>query len=188
MNLDVSHETLKRYAELVIKWNKSVNLISAASETVIWDRHIADSIQLENFVLDKYVRVFDFGSGAGFPGIPLSILGVKNINLVEIDVRKCAFLRKAQSVLGLDLEIHNRSIEEIYVQRRDCIISRAMFSVSRFCEYLSKFEAECFLLKGQRYQQELNEASKIWVYDYKIYPSITNDHSVIIKLFNVQKI
>jgi 16S rRNA (guanine527-N7)-methyltransferase len=187
---NVSHESMKKletYIQLITKWNKSINLISSFSESTIWERHIADSLQLKDFLIDKS-QIFDFGSGAGLPGIPLAILGIKNIHLVELDVRKCAFLRNVSSILELGVTIHNMSVEQLKLEPQDCIISRALCSVTKFCRYLSKFNGQCILLKGQRYEQELEEAAKVWRYEYELYPSITNKDSVILKLFNVQKI
>jgi 16S rRNA (guanine527-N7)-methyltransferase len=192
MKYYVSHETiekLKTYIGLLLKWNKSVNLISESSEEVIWERHIEDSLQLDSILKDEK-RVFDFGSGAGLPGIPLAISGVKNINLVEIDTRKCSFLRKVQAELELDIVIHNKFIKDIEFAHGDCVISRALWSISGFCEHLSEinFRGNCFLLKGERYQKELDEAVKTWKFDYELYPSITKSHSVILKLSNMQRI
>ena len=192
MKYDVSHETaekLKTYIGLLLKWNKSVNLISESSQEIIWERHIEDSLQLSS-ILKGEERLFDLGSGAGFPGIPLAISGVKNINLVESDIRKCSFLRKVQAELGLDIVIHNKFINDIEFAHGDCVISRALWSISGFCEHLTeiKFGGNCFLLKGERYQKELDEAVKTWKFDYELYPSITKCHSVILKLSNMQRI
>ena len=72
---NVSRETiedLKTYEKLVLEWNNKFNLISKSSVEYIWERHIEDSLQLCNFInLDDKV-LYDFGSGAGFPGRWLS--------------------------------------------------------------------------------------------------------------------
>jgi 16S rRNA (guanine527-N7)-methyltransferase len=83
-NVNVSrgeYEILLKYQSLLLKWNKSINLISKASENDLWERHINDSIQLLKYI-DLMESVVDIGSGAGFPGIVLSIGGVQNVTLI----------------------------------------------------------------------------------------------------------
>ena len=180
-----AYDKLKIYIDLLLKWNRSLNLVSESSESIIWQRHVLDSLQLLP-LLGSRPRIFDLGCGAGFPGLPLAILGIQNINLVEIDVRKCAFLRKIQSILGLDIIIHNTLIKEVGFVFDDCVVSRALWSVSKFCKYLfdSEFQGDCFLLKGQKYQSEIDEALMMWRFNYEI----TKKHSVILKLSNIKKL
>ena len=76
----VSRETYERlclFYKTLIKWQKSINLISKSSIKSIWKRHILDSAQLYKFVKNLNGNIFDFGSGAGFPGIVLAIMGKK---------------------------------------------------------------------------------------------------------------
>ena len=92
-NLNVSREVthaLLNYQNLLLKWNKAINLISRNSEKDIWERHILDSLQLLKYI-DFLDNIIDIGSGGGFPGIVLSIGGVKNIALVEPDKKKISF-------------------------------------------------------------------------------------------------
>jgi 16S rRNA (guanine527-N7)-methyltransferase len=92
-NLNVSREVkeaLLNYQNLLLKWNKAINLISRNSEKDIWARHILDSLQLLKYV-DFLDNIIDIGSGGGFPGIVLSIGGVKNIALVESDKKSQFF-------------------------------------------------------------------------------------------------
>ena len=90
-----TEEKLSRFHDLIIKWQSSINLISNTTIQHIWHRHILDSAQLFPLIDDKEKIITDIGSGAGFPGLILSILGCKNIHLVESDARKSAFLREA---------------------------------------------------------------------------------------------
>ena len=79
---NVSRETCRRleeFYELLLKWNASINLISKTTEGEIWERHIADSLQIKDLVSGK---VIDIGTGAGFPGAVLALSGIDNIHLV----------------------------------------------------------------------------------------------------------
>ena len=90
-NIFVSRETFEKfhiYHNTLIKWQKSINLISKNSIKNIWERHFLDSAQLYTHVKGVTGNIFDFGSGAGFPGLVLAIMGRKNIHLVESDHKK----------------------------------------------------------------------------------------------------
>ena len=97
----VSREALKRIVEferLLLKWNKTINLVSKTTEDKFWQRHILDSLQLLKYIKGKDIHVIDVGCGAGLPGIVLSIAGIKNVSLVETDSRKVAFLYQAAKI------------------------------------------------------------------------------------------
>ena len=94
----VSRETLDRlrlYADLLIKWQKSLNLVGRSTIGDLWRRHMLDSAQLLPFIPARTTRLLDLGSGAGFPGMVLAILGVRGVELVESDQKKAVFLRES---------------------------------------------------------------------------------------------
>ena len=96
-HLYVSRETYEKfeiYHETLLKWQKSINLISNSTLNNIWVRHFLDSGQLYNFTKNISGNILDFGSGAGFPGLILAIMGNNNINFVESDQKKCTFIRE----------------------------------------------------------------------------------------------
>ena len=93
----VSRETydkLSLYVALLTKWQGHVNLVSPGSLKDVWRRHMFDSAQILSRVSNKQTRLLDLGSGAGFPGLVLSILGVANVVLVESNQKKCSFLKE----------------------------------------------------------------------------------------------
>ena len=104
----VSRETLARfeaYAELLTRWSARINLIGRDTVADLWRRHFLDSAQLRPLVPDDTQSLIDLGSGAGFPGLVLAILGVPGIELVEADSRKAAFLREAARVTKANVTI-----------------------------------------------------------------------------------
>ena len=112
---NVSRETflnLEKYFELILKWNKSINLISRSEEHDIWPRHILDSLAIMKFISHDD-KVIDIGSGGGFPGVVIGILG-NNILLVEIVAKKCAFLNQMKTSLGLNnLNVLNYDLKKV---------------------------------------------------------------------------
>ncbi|MDX1923830.1 MAG: 16S rRNA (guanine(527)-N(7))-methyltransferase RsmG [Rickettsiaceae bacterium] len=189
-------EKLKGYSEMLLKWNKSINLISKTTESQIWERHILDCKQLLEFV-DQDKPLLDFGSGAGLPGIILSICGVKKVYLVESDVRKCAFLRLAARISSNQTYVINERIENLgHLQEfreektlSDClVVSRALAKISTLLDFYDKLglKGGLLLLKGENFHQELEESFAVWDFEYNIEASKTNTKSAIIAIKNVR--
>ncbi len=140
----VSRETLARldiYVALLAKWRNTINLISDASFAQVWTRHIADSAQLLAFAPDARIWV-DLGSGAGFPGMVLAIQLADTpgatVHLVEIDKRKCAFLREAARAAGAPAVVHNVRIEEAparIADAVDAVTARALAPLPRLIDF-----------------------------------------------------
>jgi len=80
---------LKIYLELLLKWQKAINLISPATLDKAWDRHFEDSLQLLDYIPDSVKSICDIGSGAGFPGLIIAISRPNlDVSLIESDVSK----------------------------------------------------------------------------------------------------
>lgn len=126
----VSRETLDRlirYAEVLEHWQTRINLIGRGTLKDLWRRHMLDSGQLLPLIPPGARRLIDLGSGAGFPGLVLAILGVPEVHLVEADARKCAFLREAVRRVGaVNVTIHNRRIEAMPAESFDVVTARAL--------------------------------------------------------------
>src|SRR5437660_4118565 len=118
----VSRETLPRldaYAELLRRWSPRINLVAASTLDDLWRRHFLDSAQLLPLVPSAARSLIDLGSGAGFPGLVLAILGVPGVELVEADSRKCAFLREAARIAAAPVMIRNARIESLSAHQLD---------------------------------------------------------------------
>ncbi len=172
--IQVSHETvvaLDAFVELLLKWQKAVQLIAPSSIPNIWTRHIADSLQLLDHLPKETKTIADLGSGGGFPGLILAI-GLRDqsgatIHLVESDSRKAAFLQEAIRVLKLPAKVHALRIESATKQigAVDVVTARALAPLPRLLELaepLLKSGAKAIFLKGQDVDRELTEAAKSW--------------------------
>jgi len=178
-------------AEL-LKWNKKINLISKNDEAQIDKRHLADSMQLLNYLPEnKDIKIIDFGSGAGFPGVVLAISGYKNIVLVESDIKKAIFLENVGKMLGLSYKVENKRIEELKPESQyDFITARALAPVTKLLEYSEKFlhnEIKLLLLKGMALEQEIKEAQKKWSFSYKKHRSKVDESGYIVEIELVSK-
>jgi 16S rRNA (guanine527-N7)-methyltransferase len=190
-NLKVSRETIEafqNYHSLLLKWNKKINLISSKTEGDFWSRHIIDSLQLLQFINNNNIHLMDIGSGAGFPGIILSIAGIKLVTLVESDERKAAFLLQASKLSNNKINILNERVENL-TMKCDILTCRAFASLNSIF-YLTRnieISQKYLLLKGRAYASELEEAKANYSFDYTIYESITSENSKILDvMFHVE--
>ena len=113
-------EQLQAHFDLMIKWNRTINLtkVTAPAEAAV--KHYAESIFLAVHLPKSIQTLADIGSGAGFPGIPLSIVRPDiSVTLVESDQRKAVFLRES----GLPVLIQRA---QAIKRQFDCLVSRAV--------------------------------------------------------------
>ena len=193
---NVSRETLgrlERYAELLRKWQRAINLVGPDTLPDLWRRHMLDSAQLYPLIPPGARTLLDLGSGAGFPGLVLAILGVPEVHLVESDSRKCAFLREAGRVTGTipgNVTIHSCRIEDLRPWPVDVITARACARLDRLLAYAEPFLGErtiCLFPKGRTVNEELTEAAKTWSMTVERRPSVTESSGVILQLGHIRR-
>ncbi len=186
-NINVSHETSENFeiyiAEL-LRWNEKINLIGDSTAANVIERHIMDCAQLEPLI-NKESRVLDIGSGAGMPGIVLSLLGF-NVTLVEKSFKKFQFLCRIKSLLKLQAKILNLRLEKnMNIGDFDVITCRAFADLSdiiSLTEHYFDRNVKYILPKGESYQNEIDNASDRYQFDYKLVDSVTGKSSKIIIL------
>ncbi len=114
------------YLALLQKWNARTNLTAIRDEEGILSRHFVESILCARALPTGIATLLDFGSGAGFPGLPIAILRPEiAVTLAESQNKKASFLREAIRTLGLSTKVHAGRAEELKV-RFDCITLRAV--------------------------------------------------------------
>jgi 16S rRNA (guanine527-N7)-methyltransferase len=191
---NVSRETVDRlraYADLLVKWNPRINLVSPDSIPNLWSRHIADSAQLFRFIPQNAPNLLDVGSGAGFPGLVLAIMGVTGIHLVESDQRKCAFLREAARVSGVQVTVNAERIEKVPPFEAAVVTARALAPLAKLLDWTAPFRADstiCLFLKGQAVEGELTEARKQWTMGIERQQSLTDPSGTILTLREVRRV
>ena len=185
---NVSRETLarlERYAELLQKWNRRINLVGRGTIDDLWRRHMLDSAQLLPLIPDGATSLVDLGSGAGFPGLVLAICGAQNTHLIESDRKKSAFLREAARETGTVVTIHNRRIEESESFQADIVTSRALAPLPKLLYMAGPFTNKhsiLLFLKGKHADRELTEAAKEWNMRVDRIPSRTDPEGMILRL------
>lgn len=188
----VSRETLDRlrtYAELLEKWQARINLVGPATLPDLWRRHMLDSAQLFPLLPPDTPRLIDLGSGAGFPGLVLAILGVPEVHLVESDLRKGAFLREVARQTGARVTVHPARIETLTDLKAPVVTARALAALPKLLDLavpLLESNGQCLFLKGQNIEEELTSARKIWIFDEDRSPSRTDASGIVLRVREVR--
>jgi 16S rRNA (guanine(527)-N(7))-methyltransferase RsmG len=161
------------------------------------NRHIMDCEQICRYI-DKDDVVVDVGSGAGLPGIVMSICGFPNVILCEKSRKKCVFLHEARAKLKLNFEIFNRNIYDFSrdellerygnLSPKCTMVSRAFGDIAKLLDVMCKTSIEKGVFhKGKRYLEEIEVARNSFEFDNSIVPSTTSDDGVIVTLFNCRR-
>lgn len=137
---------LKDHYELLVRWNRIVNLTSICDINQVIERHYAESLFLANNLPRNRFRIVDIGSGAGFPGLPLAVLRPDcSVTLTESHQRKAVFLREATRTLK-NVRVVPLRAEDI-AERFDWAVSRAV-SYEDLSPFLKKLAPNVELLSG----------------------------------------
>ena len=178
------------YLEMLKEYNSHTNLVGKSTLENPWKAHILDSLQLLKFITNKKLSILDMGSGAGLPGIPLSIMGFYNVTLVDSNGKKIKFLKKVKESLGLKNTIVQGRIESLSHLSFDIITSRALSNLNSLLTYSQKLVKKNTLLvflKGKAVNDEILFAQKNWIIDYKKFQSISDDRGAILIIKKFKK-
>ena len=134
---------------------------------------------------------YDIGSGAGFPGMVLAIMGRKDIVLCESSSKKCTFLEEVKSKTNTDVIIDNIRAESLPSCSAVAITARAVTSLCGLLNLSMPILAKkgvCIFPKGINWKKELLFAQKRFHIDYKVVESITSKDSSIIIINRAERI
>lgn len=191
----MSNEQLEKYKELLIKWQKTINLVGPDTLNSIERRHFEDSAQLADLIPPGGQVVFDIGSGAGFPGMVLAILRPElKIHLIESDHRKCTFLSTVSRETMTPVTICSERIESLSIKTIPAIITaRALAPLDKLLGYTQPLAAKnqalvLLFLKGRGARDEIAAAEKLFNFDIEIIPSKTDPVASVLKITNLRPI
>ena len=186
--LNVPRETLYKfeaYVALLEKWQRRINLVANSTMVDVWQRHVLDSAQLIKFYPPNTKKILDVGSGAGFPGLMLAIMGNVEVDLVESDQRKAIFLSTVIRSLDLPAKVHNQRIETLPNLSPDVITARAVAPVFKLMELIENqisLDTVCLFLKGASVQDELTELQTYSTMVAVNHPSLSGANGVVLEL------
>jgi 16S rRNA (guanine527-N7)-methyltransferase len=189
--LGVSRETLERltiHLELLRRWQRAINLVGAATLADPWRRHFLDSAQLAAYLPTAATGVVDLGTGAGFPGLVLALLGAPGVQLIESDHRKAQFLREVARATGTSVVIHAERVERLPGWPAAAVTARALAPLPRLLDLASRFlssDSVCLFLKGKSVAHELTEARRSWHMVAEMSPSLSQPDGVVLRVRGV---
>ena len=192
-DLNFNHDKLQKtelFVNEVLNYNKKYNLISKNSEKDIWHRHVLDSAQLVRHIDSKnFNSLSDLGTGAGFPGIMLSIfysdILTFHVKLYEKSKVKINFIKGIIEKLGLKNTTIYENDYQYHILDSDYIVCRAfkkLPEILRISRETAKKPHKLIVMLGKSAQEELNKASKDSINKYKLVTSITSSDSKILLL------
>ena len=183
--MTVADARLRRFVDFLLRWNAKLNLMAARDVAVVWERHVADSLQLVPLVPAGIERAVDLGSGGGFPGLVLAIATGVSFDLVDSDQRKAAFLRTAVLETGAPATVHCCRVEDANIPPAPLVTARALAPLPRLLPLAARFltdDGVCLLPKGAKVEQELAAARRDWTMTVARVPSRTDASGVVLRV------
>jgi len=177
------------YLSAIIKHNKHTNLIGKSTIENIWDRHVLDCLQLTNYIKNKKFKIIDLGTGAGLPGVLLSIVGYQKVLMVDSVKKKTDFVRQITRELSLSAKIQNKRIEKPPTLQHDIIVSRALAPLTTLLTYARMYSNKnttSLFLKGRNANVEIDIAKKAYFFEFEKIKSLSSDDGCILKINNIK--
>jgi len=193
-----SFEKLQVYADLLGTWQKQINLVGPKELPRLWSRHIADALQMVEYIPPGVSCAVDLGSGAGIPGVIIAVVLQErgfHIHLVESNGKKAAFLRAVVRELGISADVYCARIESLHgeewTSRVEMVFARALAPLPKLLELSVPFvekSGKMLFLKGLDVDSELTETTKYWSIGYEKYLSRTNVDGCILNIKDFQRV
>jgi 16S rRNA (guanine527-N7)-methyltransferase len=182
---------LATYRDLLLRWNATINLVSARTAAEVDRRHIADSLQVLP-LLPADGPIADLGSGGGLPGLVIAAaLPGREVHLVESDRRKAAFLIEAAGRMGLPkVKVHAQRIEDTVLPPIAALTARALAPLDDLLALAVPHLAAdglAIFLKGRAAAQELTNAAAHWHFVAERFDSRTDPEATILRLSEIRR-
>ena len=173
------------------KYNKQTNLVGSSTLVDPWNRHILDCLQILPKLNNYNCSILDMGTGAGLPGLLLSIMGCQNVTLVDSNNKKIKFLEKTKEEMNLKVKIVLDRLENEKNEKYDIIISRALANLSKLFTYSHNYlkkNTVLIFLKGKTVNDEILDATKIWKFEYQKHTSLSDRGGSLLVIRNLKKL
>jgi len=185
---------LQTYHDLLVKWQKSVNLVAPSTIGDAWNRHFEDSLQMVDLIPSGAKSLVDIGSGAGFPGLVIALARPDlKVTLLESDGKKCTFLLAvSRETCAQNVNVIQGRIEDTLPQGRfDVVIARALASLPdllTLTESQWNCESPATLLfpKGEDWEKEVELTRRDQFFEWSAKPSKTARGAAILCINSVK--
>lgn len=166
---EIQIEKFFKYMNLLLEWNKKMNLTAITDEKEVIVKHFVDSITISKYI-PVGTRLIDIGTGAGFPGIPLCIIREdlefvlldslqKRINFLEVVIKEL----KLENIKAIHARVEEVGKDSEYREKFGVATSRAVANLTTLSEYLLPLVKEggkAICMKGSVIDEELNNSKK----------------------------
>ncbi|MCY4261461.1 MAG: 16S rRNA (guanine(527)-N(7))-methyltransferase RsmG [Rhodobacteraceae bacterium] len=186
----VSRETFQRleiFVDLLTDWNDHLNLISASTLCAVWQRHVIDSAQLIKIQPAQPGLWLDIGTGGGFPGLVVAILGEEfapdtEYILLEATRRKAEFLRRVVTATGIRARVLPQRAETVAPIGAHCVSARAVAPLDLLLGLAAPHlnpDGVALLMKGRSADREIRQARESWQFLMQSHPSRTGSGVIL---------
>ena len=186
---------IETYVELLLSWQRKINLIGPATASSVWERHVRDALQLLPLLPEGTRTMAELGAGAGIPGLVIAMAADLDIHLYESNGKKAAFLREAARQTRTRARIHMVRLETLQnnpdVPTVQCVVARALAPLPLLLEYAEPFlsrGAVGLFHKGQDVDVELTEATKYWKMKFTKHTSRCDSRGVILEIHEATRV
>ena len=190
---DLSAKQQKQFSELqylYANWNAQINVISRKDISSLYKKHLLHSLAIGKVIqFEKGTKILDLGTGAGLPGVLLSIVGYQKVLMVDSVKKKTDFVRKIIKELSLTAKIQNKRIEKPPTSQHDIIVSRALAPLVKLLTYARMYSNKnttSLFLKGRNAISEIDIAAKVYFFEYKKIKSLSSYDGCILKVNNIK--
>jgi 16S rRNA (guanine527-N7)-methyltransferase len=166
--VSLHQEAFGIYRRCLIKWSTAYNLVQRQTLDDFRLRHVVDSAQLFPFVSlwqekNPHTPIIDVGSGAGFPGAVLAILGIRNLVLVESQKKRCAFLRELRRELQIPFDVQCVRCETLSFSSVGFVVRAVatMKDLVQLARHVSRETFDLWALKGPAVFDEVRECGAV---------------------------
>lgn len=195
---NVSRESLNRleiYVQLLLEWQKHINLIAPSTIGDVWQRHVIDSLQLVPLLPAGVNAIADLGSGAGLPALILAATQPATVHMYEANSKKAAFLSEALRQMKCVGVVHRERLEPRKAPLKmpvvQVVTARAFAPLALLLDLASPFlqsGALGLFHKGQDIDTELSEAAKHWQITLESHTSVTDPLAVILAVKEISHV
>ena len=182
-------EKIEFFITSIINYNKHTNLIGKSTIENFWERHVLDCLQLTKYINNKKLKILDLGTGAGLPGILLSIVGYQKVLMIDSVKKKTEFVKTIIKELSLSSKILNKRIEKSPISQHDIIVSRALAPLIKLLTYARMYSNKnttSLFLKGRNVNNEINKTMKEFFFDFEKIESISSGDGCILQVKNIK--
>jgi 16S rRNA (guanine527-N7)-methyltransferase len=195
---NVSRESLNRleiFVDLLLDWQKHINLIAPSTIPEIWQRHVVDSLQIIPHIPTSAKAIADLGSGAGLPALILAASQSATVHMYEANGKKAAFLSEALRQMKCDGVVHRERLEPRSAPKTmphvQVVTARAFAPLPLLLDLAApfmKFGTIGLFHKGQDIATELAETAKTWNIKYESHISVVDPQSVLLAVKEINHV